>query len=95
MSGKNNRVERNSSTTKGSMERVGDWYCISCGSRVHNFAWRSACINCGSLRDSSLMLDAPMRPAWRSGDWICNKPGCNEHNYARRTECIRCNTPRE
>ncbi|KAI3781896.1 hypothetical protein L2E82_11924 [Cichorium intybus] len=86
---------------------AGDWYCstFNCGS--HNYASRTVCYRCGTLKDytTAAMIaastagyythDSSALPGWKSGDWVCNRLGCGVHNYASRMECYKCKTPRE
>ncbi|PSR84485.1 Zinc finger, RanBP2-type protein [Actinidia chinensis var. chinensis] len=77
---------------------AGDWYCntINCG--AHNYASRTSCYMCGSIKDDYCPYSGGMigeaLPGWKSGDWICSRLGCGQHNYASRMECFRCKTPR-
>ncbi|KAK4344214.1 hypothetical protein RND71_037308 [Anisodus tanguticus] len=80
---------------------AGDWYCsaMNCGS--HNYASRTSCYRCGSVKSDYYGIgagcgyDASAVPGWKSGDWICSRIGCGMHNYASRAECYKCKTPRD
>ncbi|KAK4344215.1 hypothetical protein RND71_037309 [Anisodus tanguticus] len=76
---------------------AGDWYCsaMNCGS--HNYASRTSCYRCGSVKSDYYGIgagcgyDASAVPGWKSGDWICSSAmNCGSHNYASRTSCYRC-----
>jgi len=70
-------------------DRAGDWNCFSCG--MHNFASRTSCRKCGTLKvgpEATMMGGRPNRP----GDWAC--PSCDTHNFASRTDCRNCNAPK-
>ncbi|KAJ7956655.1 Ran-binding zinc finger protein [Quillaja saponaria] len=87
---------------------AGDWYCtaMNCGS--HNYASRSSCYRCGTLKNDYACeyggnmvssggygSDCSVPPGWKTGDWICTRMGCGVHNYASRMECFKCKTPKD
>ncbi|KAK4727539.1 hypothetical protein R3W88_032456 [Solanum pinnatisectum] len=86
---------------------AGDWYCsaMNCGS--HNYASRTSCYRCGSVKSdyygigTGMMApagygyDSSVLPGWKNGDWICSRIGCGMHNYANRAECYKCKTPKD
>nr|TKS06934.1 transcription initiation factor TFIID subunit 15-like [Populus alba] len=78
---------------------AGDWYCPAINCQAHNYASRSSCYSCGTLKSGhaagGYASDGSDPPGWKTGDWICNRSGCGVHNYASRMECYRCRTPRE
>ncbi|XP_057508081.1 uncharacterized protein LOC130791008 [Actinidia eriantha] len=82
----------------GPVVLAGDWYCntINCG--AHNYASRTSCYMCGSIKDDYCSYPGGMigetLPGWKSGDWMCSRLGCGQHNYASRMECFKCKTPR-
>ncbi|KAL8152555.1 hypothetical protein V2J09_010315 [Rumex salicifolius] len=63
---------------------AGDWYCQTMNCGAHNYASRSLCFRCGSMKadhynagyGNNLMSAAgfgteSLVPGWKSGDWIC------------------------
>ncbi|CAI0629150.1 unnamed protein product [Linum tenue] len=81
---------------------AGDWYCIGMNCGAHNYASRTSCFRCGSIKNdygaaaaAAYGSDPNAPPGWKSGDWICARMGCGAHNFASRGECFKCRTPRE
>ncbi|XP_039166372.1 uncharacterized RNA-binding protein C17H9.04c [Eucalyptus grandis] len=81
---------------------AGDWYCNAMNCGAHNYASRSNCYRCGTLKNDYVgscgegyAPETGGPPGWKAGDWICNRYGCGVHNYASRTECYKCKTPRD
>ncbi|KAG8471786.1 hypothetical protein CXB51_036634 [Gossypium anomalum] len=79
---------------------AGDWYCSAMNCGVVNYASRTNCYRCGSLKTdfvgnyNTMGCDRTVPPGWKTGDWICTRYGCGVHNYASRIECFKCKTPR-
>ncbi|TYI48314.1 hypothetical protein E1A91_D13G239200v1 [Gossypium mustelinum] len=79
---------------------AGDWYCSAMNCGVVNYASRTNCYRCGSLKNdfvgnyNTMGCDGTVPPGWKTGDWNCTRYGCGVHNYASRIECFKCKTPR-
>ncbi|KAE8735352.1 Zinc finger family protein, putative isoform 1 [Hibiscus syriacus] len=59
----------------------GDWYCtaLSCG--AHNYASRTNCYRCGTIKNdyggySMMGSESSVPPGWKTGDWMCTRYGC-------------------
>ncbi|CAI0543027.1 unnamed protein product [Linum tenue] len=56
---------------------AGDWYCIGMNCGAHNYASRTSCFRCGSIKNdygaaaAAYGSDPNAPPGWKSGDWIC------------------------
>ncbi|KAL9339157.1 hypothetical protein Peur_068172 [Populus x canadensis] len=55
---------------------AGDWYCTAINCHAHNYASRSSCYSCGTLKSGhaagGYASDGSDPPGWKTGDWICN-----------------------
>ena len=65
---------------------AGDWFC-NCG--AHNFASRSNCFRCGSMKDdyssgygnnSGGYGSDTFPPGWKTGDWLCPRSFSHYHH---------------
>ncbi|PON54879.1 zinc finger protein [Trema orientale] len=80
---------------------AGDWYCNAMNCGAHNYASRSQCFMCGTLKNDYVAGygmgsdNSSVPPGWKTGDWFCTRVGCGEHNYASRTVCYKCKMPRD
>lgn len=58
---------------------AGDWYCSAMNCGVVNYASRTNCYRCGSLKNdfagnyNTMGCDGTVPPGWKTGDWICTR----------------------
>jgi len=56
---------------------AGDWYCTAINCHAHNYASRSSCYSCGTLKSGhaagGYASDGSDPPGWKTGDWICKR----------------------
>ncbi|KAJ6856871.1 hypothetical protein NC651_038533 [Populus alba x Populus x berolinensis] len=74
---------------------AGDWYCPAINCQAHNYASRSSCYSCGTLKSGhaagGYASDGSDPPGWKTGDWICNR--IKPPNYKDGRTC--CLTDRD
>ena len=72
---------------------AGDWYCSAMNCGAHNYASRTSCYRCGSLKNDYLgypttgmmpsgdhySYEGNELPGWKTGDWICNRLVISPH----------------
>ncbi|KAF7806364.1 zinc finger Ran-binding domain-containing protein 2-like isoform X1 [Senna tora] len=56
---------------------AGDWFCTVMNCGAHNYASRSSCFKCGTLKDDyagsgGYGSGCSFPPGWKPGDWICS-----------------------
>lgn len=65
---------------------AGDWYCSGMNCGAHNYASRTSCYRCGTLKNGyscgfggnmdasgGYGSDCNYPPGWKTGDWICTR----------------------
>lgn len=57
---------------------AGDWYCTAMNCGAHNYASRTSCYSCGTVKNdygayASHVTGSDLPPGWKTGDWICTR----------------------